>query len=404
MISRRLVLKLFDGFSIKRWNDRICPIDLTEIDKQSYKSILTYFFGKMEEKKGNYIDWEYLVYGNLFAYLKNIVLSDIKSSVIGRIKNSYNKEYTELNMWVINQYKNLINDMILENFSKFLTNNDENNLSLKVLRAAHKYSTLREFEIIKSSNLFSPDMDRIKIELDKDIKKYNDLKAIKELNKKESFYEVICTIEKLRFQTRWSQTQRIPKTSVLGHSFFVAVLTIFLTEELKPCSKRMVNNFFAGLYHDLPEAVTRDIVSPVKKATESFPKIVSEIENEICKRELYPNIPSYILDDLKYLSGKKGNLDEFSNRYIENNTVKEIKKDNLIEKYNFDEFSLIDGKIIKLADHIAAFVEADQSIKYGISSVYLQEGKFNIKCLYHNKKDVNGVNIKDFFMNFDIRY
>ena len=38
--------------------------------------------------------------------------------------------------------------------------------------------------------------------------------------------------------------------------------------EITPCEKRIYNNFFAGLFHDLPEVSTRDIISPVKSAAD----------------------------------------------------------------------------------------------------------------------------------------
>jgi putative hydrolase of HD superfamily len=86
MFSKALATKLFDAFSIFRWNDRIRPVELVEMDKHALKSVLTYFIGKIEEADGKSVDWEYIVYGNVFALLKNIVLSDIKSPIIRQLK------------------------------------------------------------------------------------------------------------------------------------------------------------------------------------------------------------------------------------------------------------------------------------------------------------------------------
>jgi putative hydrolase of HD superfamily len=68
----------------------------------------------------------------------------------------------------------------------------------------------------------------------------------------------------LRFQLRWSYLHRIPKTSVLGHMLIVAVLSYLFSLEIGACRKRCYNNYFTGLFHDLPEVLTRDIVHPVK--------------------------------------------------------------------------------------------------------------------------------------------
>ncbi|KAA0242417.1 MAG: HD domain-containing protein [Candidatus Brocadia sp. AMX2] len=61
---------------------------------------------------------------------------------------------------------------------------------------------------------------------------------------------------------KWSRLHRIPRTSVLGHSLFVAILSYLFSLEIKACARRCVNNYFTGLFHDLPEVLTRDIISP----------------------------------------------------------------------------------------------------------------------------------------------
>ena len=70
----------------------------------------------------------------------------------------------------------------------------------------------------------------------------------------------------------------MPATFVMGHMLVVAIMSYFMTLELEnPCKSRLVNNFFAGLFHDIPEALTRDIVSPVKKSVEGLGSIISEL-------------------------------------------------------------------------------------------------------------------------------
>ena len=64
--------------------------------------------------------------------------------------------------------------------------------------------------------------------------------------------------------------QRIPETSVAGHMLIVALLTYLLSLQMNPCQKRKYNNFFAGLFHDMPEVLTRDIISPVKNSIDGL--------------------------------------------------------------------------------------------------------------------------------------
>ena len=67
----------------------------------------------------------------------------------------------------------------------------------------------------------------------------------------------------------------MPETFVMGHMLVVAILSYFMSLELdNPCRKRLENNFFSGLFHDLPEVLTRDIVSPVKNSVKGLDSII----------------------------------------------------------------------------------------------------------------------------------
>ena len=46
MINKALALKIFEGFSIQRWNDLIRPFDLIEMDKAGEKMMIAYVIGK----------------------------------------------------------------------------------------------------------------------------------------------------------------------------------------------------------------------------------------------------------------------------------------------------------------------------------------------------------------------
>ena len=197
---------------------------------------------------------------------------------------------------------------------------------------------------------------------------------------------------------------------------FVAILTLLLeySSGVTFCEKRRYNNFFCGLFHDLPEAVTRDIISPVKQATDGLPQIVKLIEDEIVGKELYPLMDNCFRQELLYFTSN-----EFANRIRipHPNTLfvgempeevarlpagqqLEVSFDDLNNRYNFAEFSPVDGRIVKVADHIAAFLEADSSIRYGITSPHLTSGKANLLKIYSRDRLVNGIDVMDFFNQF----
>jgi len=84
--------------------------------------------------------------------------------------------------------------------------------------------------------------------LNKDIEGFLDLRGLQLLISKQLPYEFLMEIERLRFQTRWNQTPRVPRTSVLGHSYFVAALTLLMGRDLGICPARSYNNFFSALF------------------------------------------------------------------------------------------------------------------------------------------------------------
>ena len=63
-MNKQLTLKIFEGFSIQRWNDLIRPFDLVEMDKAAEKMVLAYIIGKYEENRKKYVDWKWMIYAS----------------------------------------------------------------------------------------------------------------------------------------------------------------------------------------------------------------------------------------------------------------------------------------------------------------------------------------------------
>ena len=196
------------------------------------------------------------------------------------------------------------------------------------------------------------------------------MEGLQKLITHQKTFDFLLKIEQLRFQTRWNQTPRVPQTSVLGHCFYVAVLTLLLGRSSNPdmCKERVINNYFSALFHDLPESVTRDIISPVKQATDDLPNIVKKIEDEIVNKELVPLMEPFYVDEIIYYTS-----DEFSNRIMDKDgNIIKVEWEELNKKYNHGEYKPVDGRLVRVCDHFSALMEADVSIKHGITSTHLK--------------------------------
>ena len=66
MIRKALLLKIFDAAYMQRWNDKIRPIELIELDKQAHKMVIAYFFSKFEEDKQGF-NWIDIIEGTFAA-------------------------------------------------------------------------------------------------------------------------------------------------------------------------------------------------------------------------------------------------------------------------------------------------------------------------------------------------
>ena len=56
MLRKPLLLKIFDAANMQRWNDKIRPVELRELDKQAHKMVIAYLIGKCEEDTEGF-DW-----------------------------------------------------------------------------------------------------------------------------------------------------------------------------------------------------------------------------------------------------------------------------------------------------------------------------------------------------------
>ena len=213
------------------------------------------------------------------------------------------------------------------------------------------------------------------------------------LNKKLS--KVIDLSGRLRFQKRWAQTPRVPETSVLGHMLTVATFGYFYSIDVNACDKRLQNNFFTALFHDLPEALTRDIITPVKYSVDDLSDIIAEYEIQKIEDDILPNIPESLHDEFSYILGLyDGVKEEFENKIYEDKI--ELVDD--VSIYNSDKYNAIDGLALKQCDKLSAFVEASLSISHGIKSKELINGK---KQILKSLKTIQGINFQELARQID---
>ncbi|MDD2896966.1 MAG: HD domain-containing protein [Aliarcobacter sp.] len=395
MINPRIIDYIFSSASIQRWNDYPRMVELVELDKQAHKFIIAYFIAKLEKD----IDFTHLIEAGIFEFLRRVVVTDIRPDVF---RKALQKKSKEINAWVISKLAPSIKDIddgnFLQKFEEYLSNPEMYKKERFILKAASYLATKWEFSIVYQTSQFLNDIENVKKSVDEELEDYYELIGVRKIALNKKLAKIIDLSGRLRFQKRWAQTPRIPETSVLGHMLTVAIFGYFFSLEVNACDKRLQNNFFTALFHDLPEALTRDIITPVKYCVDELSDIIAEYEIEKIEDDILPNIPEILHDEFSYILGLyDGIKEEFQNKIYEDKI--QIVED--VSKYNSNKYNAIDGLALKQCDKLSAFVEASLSISHGIKSKELISGK---KEILKGLKTVQGIDFKAIATQIDYEF
>ena len=403
-IRKSLLQFIFSGASMRRWNDKLRPVELFELDKQAHKMIAAFLLWQQntagmsdEEQRRIGID---IIEGGIFDYFYRLIITDIKPPVFYRIKAN-SEHYRELTAWTLKELEPRIRPLD-EDFWQRLTAyhsrpaEESNALSDRILSAAHMYASRWEFCLIEPLNGFDEEIKEIGPSFNKRLLALKDVDGVNELlaGSGTALARMANLCGQLRFQIRWAQTPRVPATSVLGHMFIVAVYSYLFSLYLDGCPQRRINDFYCGLFHDLAELLTRDIITPVKRSVAQLPEIIHQYEDE----ELH----SKILDPLEQEG--YGHIRERLDYYLGLTTKSEFhdtfRTDQGIQKAdgfadlqarcNDDRFDPKDGQLIKACDNLAAFIEAYSSIHNSLGSPHLYE------AMARMRRDISAIRLGSF--------
>lgn len=399
-IRKGLLQLMFSGSYMRRWNDKLRPVELYEIDKQAHKMIVAWMLTLLNSEHLSAVNrlklQQEVVERGLFDYLYRLVITDIKPSVFYRICEN-EKDYAELTEWVLKELHPVVSGFdagFWERLVAYHSNRERTALSDRILAAAHLYASGWEYNIIRPLNAFDEEAQQIAESFTTRLGAMTDIKGVADLIRGDDFFSENATqlgsfarfCGQLRFQIRWADTPRVPETSVLGHMFLVAGYAYCFSLVLDACPARSVNNFFAGLFHDLPELLTRDIITPVKRSVDQLPGLIRAYELQELERRVFGplSLGGYdeIVARLRYYLGLLGEnvTSEFDETIQDASGVRRLSSfDELQASGNLDSLDPKDGTMLKVCDNLAAFIEAHTSIQKGISSAGLYEAITRIR-------------------------
>ncbi|MBC8274851.1 MAG: HD domain-containing protein [Chloroflexi bacterium] len=371
MIKKELLLTLFDTTCIQRWNDKLRPVNLVELDFQAHRLMIAYFLGKWEELESCF-SWIDVIDSSIFDLLETAILTDLKWDVKERLNENQTRR-SEKDTFVLQELRPMLSAVgngLLKKFCDYQAGKAMKPLSLSVSRAAKTYARRCEFRLLENANPSGYEIEDIGENLQEDWAGHNDLKGCQQLNNFRKYRHFVDLCGELRFQVRWSHLHLVPRTSVLGHSMFVAVIAYLFSLEVGACERQRVNNFFTGLFHDLEETLIRDVRSPLKREIPGLGKTLKEISKEKMEQKVLTLLPPPWVDEFRLFS-----MEELKDDFA---TVKGKRKPvakKVFSIYNMDKYCPRSGSLVNEADKLAAFIEAFQGIANGCGSSELEEAK-----------------------------
>ncbi|MCR4819005.1 MAG: HD domain-containing protein [Fretibacterium sp.] len=393
MIARTLLERVFSAASMERWNDHPHPAVFTELGKQAHKMAAAWVLGKCEEDRGESVDWEALIRGGIFEFLYRVVVTDIRPPVFHKLMQDPETK-TRLDEWVASRLEPELSALpagMGRAFREYHRSAGKT-LEQRILSAAHYMATKWEFGFILHWSAGMYGIDRTRREVEANIAAITLPSARRMLDDPDGspLWGFISMVGQLTFQKRWAQTPRMPSTSVLGHLLFVAVASWLLSHEIgaslqqgRLCPRRIYNNFFGGLFHDLPEVLTRDIISPVKASVEGLDDMIRRYEREAMEERILPLLPPHWHRELRWYTEE-----EFTNKTWHEGKDRidpiERHEGDIPAALNKDRYSPYDGRLVELCDKLAAYLEASASISTGVRSTELESAKRQLYARFHS--------------------
>lgn len=289
MIWTLLKLMLTSWISMKRWNNFPRIEDISHLDNVWFTLHVAMFLSFLEEQNWKTVDKEFIIKKIIFNSIKILVLSDI---------NSWTRNYIEkVNKDIFNKLEQKVYDYIFSfDAPDYLKDdiiqtiqNKEKTLELSIIEASKRYAWYKECLVNREvfADMYEVPYKDIMNQLDD---KRKDLKSLDMLLKNPNFEKYLSNIRKLSHSLRWNQQKRMFPISVMAHLVLITFLSyvIWTIENNKKWANlNMFEMMFKALYHDIPEAITWDIITPTKKAIPGFEEILEEVERDMLEDYLF---------------------------------------------------------------------------------------------------------------------
>lgn len=303
MIWVILKLMLTRWLSINRWNNFPRIENVSLLDNLWNAIHIWLFLAYLEEKNWNKVDREFLLKRYIFSSFKTLILSDINSWTREAILEIDKEIFLNLENKALKFLLSLSwPESIKEDIKNVLEDNSKI-LELNILKASKKYAWYIECKI--NQKVYDEMYDVPMMEIKKSLKKYEEiLPSFKELMNNKDYQRYISHLRRLSHSMRWNQQSRIFPISVMSHLVIITFLSyvIWKMENDKWANLDILELMLKGVYHDIPEAITWDVIAPTKRAVVWFAQALEKVEIKMMDEYLFSCVDNdYKLQVYEYM-------------------------------------------------------------------------------------------------------
>jgi len=281
--------------NLRRWTNFITEGKYDEISKQALNCNICFILAVEAEQRGVPISWERFPKIAIYrAFQKAYVNYDTPEHILKEICElggiQFDKAFGEATEKTILE----LTDESFTNWIKEGCGTTEE----RIYKAATKIATFLELKELQRQ--MNGNYVNKYEEIVKSMGKYESIPGFSSLSDtKNDSFKVFEAISKLRNQNRWAAYSYLVDCSVLGHLFDTAIFAYIMALEKGYNEKVATKCFFMGIFHDVPEAFTRDIPSPIKDKIPGFRELTEKYELQMMEKHVYPNLSENAANALK---------------------------------------------------------------------------------------------------------
>ncbi len=352
-------------FTMFRWNNTPTMLRTNEAENAFASAQFALLMSNLARKNDMNINDKELLERIVLKELPKCVLSDISVDTKILIRDLDPQKWNAVYNTAVNEVVDYLPETKKQRFSSIIHRAKDYSLEGKIISASDLLSARLEADL--HNRIFPEYYEEIIESLDDRLSHFNDFQPYSNLINSSWFARYKESLIVLIRAVRWNRLNRNVKTTVAGHSFYVALISFLFYYEEKPNNNELdeVDIIKRALLHDIPESLTGDIITPTKQKVTGFEELVERVEEVMVTNKLLIDMPKELVS-------------EFKNKILK-------------------PFEGMNGKLVRAADLTAAIIECLMEIKSGNNQMSFRTALNNMLDQLVDSKFTAVQQVADFF-------